>query len=456
MTTNDVKTYHISSIVLDDTLYEQVYNPDNKEVAYVFSDNDEGTFSITNKIETDGAVYRPILNSDVTEKAILLPVEPLNYTSKSSLMDTIKGHIHSYVDLQPIYEDICSWYIMMTWVFDKMPSVPYLRFLGDFQTGKSRASKVVAGLCYHPFQFVMPSNAGLYHTIKTWKPTLRIDECEFNYSDKKADIVKILNAGYEQGNMIPRCSGEHYETVQYYDVFGPKIIANKSQFKDPSLENRCITILMKQTTRDDIPRNLTDDFYKEQMEIRNKLLTFRLQEYSHVDISKAQGIDLKGIDIRLQQITEGMISLFIDEPQTIEKMKKVLWEHHNLMVEERAEGFDGKMVSTLLQLHEEGLMHITSSDIAIRMENKYQEYDTIRASSIGKKLRKLGIQTTSPRKIDGQSKRYIIWDDKLINQLKKRYVKLDTTCTTDTTGFGGGGNANLDTFIPNINQNKDN
>lgn len=450
MTTNDTITDYTSSIVLDDILYEQVYNPDNREVAYIYFSNDDGTFNRINQVEDNDVIYRPIFNSDVTEKAILLPVEPLNYTSKSSLMNDIKAHIHSYVDILPIYEDICTWYIMMTWVYDKMPSVPYLRLLGDFQTGKSRASKVITGLCYHPFQFVMPSESSLFRTIQRWKATLRLDECEFRYSDQRTDIIKILNAGYEQGNRIPRCSSDNYEDIRYYDVFGPKIIANKSEFKDPSLENRCITILMKQTTRDDIPRNLTDDFYKKQMEIRNKLLTFRLQEYPHVDISKAQEIDLGGIDIRLQQITEGMISLFIDEPQTIEKMKKVLWDHHNLMVEERADGFDGKIVSTLLELNEEGLMHITSSDIATRMLKNYQEYDTIRASSIGKKLRKLGIQTTSPRKVDGQSKRYIIWDDKLINQLKKRYVKLDTTCTTDTTGFGGGGDANLDAFLTHL------
>ena len=247
------ETIQMSSVVIDGILYEQTYNPEQRKVKYVFLEDNGKTIGAKIQVEHNGVIYKPILNADVTEKAIILPTYPMDYKSRKELMKDIKGHIHKYVDIPEIYEDVCTWYTMMTWLSDRMPSIPYLRFLGDYQTGKSRASRVVTGLCYHPFQFVTPSGASLYRTIERWKATLKLDESDFKYSDKTADIIRILNAGYEQGNRVPRCSGDNYDNIRYFDVYGPKIIANKTIFKDPSLENRCITILMKQTTRDDIP-----------------------------------------------------------------------------------------------------------------------------------------------------------------------------------------------------------
>lgn len=436
-----------SSIFVDGALYEQVYNPETRKVAYAFLDKD-GKTKTTDMVNDNGITYTPIYNNDVTEGAITLPEQPTKYESKTQLLKDITSHIHRYVDIDDIYEDICAWYIMMSWLYDQIPSVPYLRFLGDFQTGKSRASKVVTGLCYHPFQFITPSGPSLYRTLQRWDATLRIDEFDFRRSDAKADIGKILNAGYEQGNRVPRCSSDNYDDMRYFDVYGPKIIANKQQFDDPSLENRCITITMKQTLRDDIPRNLTDAFHQEQTALRDKLLMWRLKNYDKVDISKARELPLQDIDIRLQQITEGMISLFANTPAVIEKMKRVFRSHHRKMVQDRADTVESHIIQSLWALHEDGIEHISAGDIVTQMREKYEGYTDLHPASVGRKLSKLGIETTTPRKIDGTSKRCIKWDKELMGQLKRKFVVPieDTTVTTGTTLKGDRGLLTLDDY----------
>jgi len=415
---------YASSIILDGILYEQTYQPDTMEAKYAYLAQD-GTIQSTYRVEQNGIVYKPILTSEVINKAIALPTRPIEYGTKKELVNEIKKHIHKHVDIPDIYEDFCAWYIMASHLFDNMASIPYLRFLGDYQTGKSRASKVVAGLCYHPFQFVTPSGASIYRTSQRWKGTLRLDEFDLEKSDYTRDIIKILNAGYEQGNTVPRCSANNYDDIQFFDVYGPKIIATREPFGDISLENRCITVHMRQTGRDDIPRNLTEEYEQEQHHLRNKLLMWRLKNYNTIDISKASQSEIDDVDIRLQQVTEGMRALFADEPDIIAKMHHVLRHHHNKMVAQRAESFDGKLVKALLELRDEGNEYVSAGDIAERMRQQCDIFDNISATKVGKHLSHLGIETVTSRKIDGRSKRCIDWATVPLEQLTRKYTLIE-------------------------------
>ena len=39
---------------------------------------------------------------------------------------------------------------MLSWCYDVLNTVPYLRALGDYGTGKSRFEDIIGGLCYKP------------------------------------------------------------------------------------------------------------------------------------------------------------------------------------------------------------------------------------------------------------------------------------------------------------------
>ena len=42
-------------------------------------------------------------------------------------------------------------YVLLSWVYDVFNELPYLRFRGDFGTGKTRALIALGSICYKPF-----------------------------------------------------------------------------------------------------------------------------------------------------------------------------------------------------------------------------------------------------------------------------------------------------------------
>lgn len=46
---------------------------------------------------------------------------------------------------------IAAHYVLLTWVYDAFSDLAYLRFRGDFGTGKTRALLTIGSLCYKPF-----------------------------------------------------------------------------------------------------------------------------------------------------------------------------------------------------------------------------------------------------------------------------------------------------------------
>jgi hypothetical protein len=56
--------------------------------------------------------------------------------------------VHRYADVPPFWEELIAHYVLMTWVHDRFTAVPYLRFLGEPASGKTRCLQVTSHLCY--------------------------------------------------------------------------------------------------------------------------------------------------------------------------------------------------------------------------------------------------------------------------------------------------------------------
>ncbi len=54
-----------------------------------------------------------------------------------------------------------------------------------------------------------------------------------------------------------RSEGKGTFEVKYFNVFGPKILANREPFVDQALESRFLIIKMRRTKREDLPSQLT-------------------------------------------------------------------------------------------------------------------------------------------------------------------------------------------------------
>ncbi len=96
----------------------------------------------------DQLIKPPLSNGMVEKGTILLPSGAAPYGSQQQLLGEIKAFIHCYVDIHDFWEDLIAHYVLMTWVYDRFTAIPYLRFLSDFGTGKSRLLQTVVHICY--------------------------------------------------------------------------------------------------------------------------------------------------------------------------------------------------------------------------------------------------------------------------------------------------------------------
>jgi hypothetical protein len=218
---------------------------------------------------------------------VLLATEPAPYGSTEVLLDAIQNYIHAYTDMPKFWEKLCSHYVLMAWVADLFGAVPYLRFLGDYECGKTRMWETV-GQCTCRAIVVSGGStpSPMFRMIEMYRGTLLIDEADYKSSDLDSDIIKILNVGYRRGGKVWRSEkvGDTY-CPKAYDVYSPKILTNRRRFQDDAMESRCITYIAPNNrhVRADIPvqliPNSPDNFYEQGQQIRNMCLQWRFDHW---------------------------------------------------------------------------------------------------------------------------------------------------------------------------------
>jgi hypothetical protein len=256
-----------------------------------------------------GVKYLPLKSSEdiLTKRILLLPSVAAEYGSDEALVQEITGFVRDYVHISPEMEQVIPLYVLMSWVYDGFREVPYLRVIGDYASGKSRFLQVVGSLCYKPiFATGATTPSPVFRLVSDIKGTLIIDEADFSRSDKDAEIVKILNSGYQKGFGVMRTEGKGTFEVKMYDVFCPKIVATRERFKDEALESRCLTERMGNVRlRDSIPLSLDEAFDERALALQNKLLMWRLRNLgtkAQIKAGRSLSAGSEYVEPRLRQI----------------------------------------------------------------------------------------------------------------------------------------------------------
>lgn len=230
----------------------------------------------------------PASNNLIRHGAVLLPECPESFDTPSSLASEVADYLDRYLDLTPGFRTIASWYVLLSWVYDAFNELPYLRFRGDFGTGKTRALTVIGSVCYKPFFASGASTVSpIFHILDRFRGTLVLDEADFRFSDEKSEIVKILNNGNAKGFPVLRNSmnAKREFDPRAFHVYGPKLVAMRQSFDDEALESRCLTEEMGQRPmRKGIPINLPDAQAAEALALRNKLLSYRFRYFHAVAV----------------------------------------------------------------------------------------------------------------------------------------------------------------------------
>lgn len=406
----DTPALQKSWVEVNGVLYEQVAG-----YKYVTLENGETKYLL--HIQSGEVRFIPCAGDELVKHIVLLPEYPLPYGNIPSLVAEIKSFIHRWLDISPEFETFCAWYILLTWVYDRFDTLNYLRAMGDTGTGKSRFLDVVGRICYKPIAGSgAVSIAAVKRMVEKWRGTLLIDEGDFKISDETAELIKFLNLGFEAGKGIFNCNKEDPNKIEFFDPYGPKVITSRRQFLDQALEARCLTEVMKQTSRKEIPRLKNDEFHAQQAELRNKLLYFRLENYSKIDVKAAAMVDLGDVEPRIEQATRAFTALFANMPDVLEQFRSFVKNYNDSVIEERGASFDGLIVNVIVTLLMEGQEHISSQDIV----NLLPEMKGANTRSIGRHLTQLGLKA-QPIKVEGKTKKCIPLT-KNLGEVVKRYI----------------------------------
>lgn len=344
----------VSCVLADDTLVELLYRPEAHQT--LLAVHRGGLTSFHDRFEVgSGEILVPFSpeNNLIKNRVVMLPSNPLPYESEAALLQDIQAFIHWYVDLSPTFERIASYYVLLTWLYDAFNEVPYLRFRGDYGTGKTRALLVIGSLCYKAFFASGASTVSpIFHIQDAFQGTLVFDEADFRFSDEKAEIVKVLNNGNVRGLPVLRTMMNRNRELnpQAFRVYGPKLVATRGPFEDKALESRFLTEDMgRLRLRQDIPINLPDSFHAEALELRNKLLTYRFRKRTEVRIDHSL-VD-RNLEPRLNQILVPLLSI-VSEPGLRADLRSLAREVQGSIVADRSGSAEAQVLETLLSLRE--------------------------------------------------------------------------------------------------------
>ncbi|MCP4650468.1 MAG: hypothetical protein GY853_10365 [PVC group bacterium] len=351
----------------DGTLMEMAYDSGSNPPVYFISYK-SGQIGYVDKYQDNisGNIILPYRPSKIIEsQTIHFPSEATDYKSEGNLIEIIDRFIKKYLVISPFFHSISVYYILLSWVYDNFTNLPYLRVRGDYGSGKSRFLMTIGALCYKPiFCMGAATVSPIFRLIDAYKGTVVIDESDFNDSDDSNRIVKILNSGFQKGFpvLLTETASDNKHEPTSYDVFGPKLIASRHEFKDKALESRCLTeIMVNKPIPPDIPINLPLSFWDEAREIRNMLLLWRFQKLGQIEVINDH-FQIP-VEPRLAQIMIPLLSIIEDQSVQSEFLK-FMEDRNKQLIEDRGETLDGKVAETVCRFWaDESMTHIRVKNV---------------------------------------------------------------------------------------------
>lgn len=328
----------VSRVFADGTLVELVYNREEGVTAFAIADP-KGVCRIEPYLEIAGerlAPYSPA-NNLLVSGCVLLPRSIAEPGSTLELVSDLRRFISRYCDLSPAFAEIAPYYVLLSWVYDAFQDLSYLRFRGDYGTGKTRALLTLGSVSYKPFFASGASTVSpIFHVLDVFRGTLVLDEADLRFSDATAQLTKILNNGTTGGVPILRTMANRHGEFdpRAFHVYGPKIVAMREAFTDRALESRFLT---EETGgrpfRNDIPTHLPREFHEQAAALRDRMLGWRLQNRHRIELHGDRAV--AGLEPRFNQGALALLSL-MDDPGSRQRVADHLIDVQSTLRHERS------------------------------------------------------------------------------------------------------------------------
>ena len=357
----------VSRVLPDGTLVELLYNKTASTTALAVARPD-GSRSIESHLDLESGVRLipyAATNNLLTSGCVLLPQTIGETVGTAVLAQEVGEFLRRYVDLTPTFAEIAPYYVLLSWVYDAFHELPYLRFRGDYGTGKTRALLALGSLCYKPFFASGASTVSpIFHVLDVFRGTLILDEADLRFSDATAQLTKILNNGTTQGVPILRTmANRHGEfNPRAFSVFGPKIIAMRESFSDRALESRFLT---EETggrpLPEHVPIHLPSTFHAQATALRDRLLAWRFTHLATIRIDPARRIP--GVEPRIDQTALALLSI-IDDVGVRQRIAERLQVVQSVLRQERAATQDAAVLQVLVELFSTGAPEVSVAQVA--------------------------------------------------------------------------------------------
>lgn len=168
--------------------------------------------------------------------------------------------VRKYIVLSPGGIRVCALIVAQSYIWEHLDYVAYLDIHSAVrQCGKSHLRDVLAALSRRSELMGSHTPAVLYRLIEEKQPTLFLDEVD-NYlknaeSERNAEILGLLNEGFERGNKARRMGGPNRDELKEFDIFCPKVFASIGTLPD-TLRSRSIRVKLERCTKDEQPPRL--------------------------------------------------------------------------------------------------------------------------------------------------------------------------------------------------------
>ena len=352
------------------------------------------------------------------------------------------------MELRPEDEITLSLYIMKATLYDalKDSSFPFVHIIAPYGKGKSRLLTVLCEATPYGFYAIDIKSAPLKRVSELYQVILFVDE----KGDMDNETSAMINAKYNRNSVVLNASKEiqqGFSSIIGYSIYGPMVLAGRSPFKDDAIESKSLQINMDfSLSRQDIPRkvkgNVQDSFYARALEIRGKLLQFRIKWHDSINTVQTSEF-LKKYEDKTEARLYEVISFFEDLIEIIPELKpeiqEVLTAQIIRNIEVAKETPNGMMADTVLTFIESGE---STKDYTLNgksyqgifLASIYAGIGDSFSKQAGKLLSILGLKTDRPwieftRKDDnGEDEPYKkkvsmvrIPGEKKLNELKSRY-----------------------------------
>ncbi len=293
----------------------------------------------------------PADNNLIIHKVVVLPEAASEFGEPADLAASVRAFINRYVTLPDTFLEIATYYVLLSWLYDAFNELPYLRFRGEYGSGKTRALSVIGHLLYKPvFASGATTVSPIFYSLDLFRGSLVFDEADFRFSDERAEVTKILNNGNQAGFPVLRSVMTAQKTYnpRAFHVFGPKVISMRDFFQDQALESRCLSLAMSTVTlAPHIPVSLPETFHSEARALSNQLLSYRLR-YRRVTKLRPERAS-PALSARSNQVILPLLSL-IDDDTTRERIVNFMHDQESQRIATRLERIESVVLEALSTL----------------------------------------------------------------------------------------------------------